>query len=283
MSSKVIIFFLIAFLLTSQTVKSEDSGNVPYFTDDDLLRYQTPSTTTERSYPDEEANRALKTPDNDKVKSTRTYKIKYTPYEGLTKRIIVSATFNDTYTAPAAIDTGAGVVLISLRLAEKLGLMSYDEGKVLWQASGIGGTTKALITILDSVSIGKARVEFVPVFIIDALSERFEALIGMDFLSNYSVYIDSSSSYLVLTELPHKKDFPAGHDKHWWISNFKRFKYYKDYWYKIMKSLEKQPDTPELIRLKAKVKKQFQEAERLFYKLNNYAIQNNVPQSWREY
>ncbi len=284
MSFRLLVLCLIGVILLVPATWAEDSGQVPYFTDEDLLKYKEHSSssfdTDNTSTPDKDTY-TQDIEDNKKPNTSRTYRVKYTPFEGLTKRIIVSATFNDTFVAPAAIDTGAGGVLISLRLAEKLGIMSYDEGKVLWQASGIGGSTKAFITILDSVSIGGAREEFVPVFIIESLSEHFDALIGMDFLSNYSVYIDTSSNYLVLTEIPDKKRFPAGHDRHWWISNFKRFKYYKEYWYKIYQLLKDNQKIP--ADLKSKLKKQYEEAEKLFYRLNSYAIDNNVPLSWRIY
>ncbi len=272
----IVVFILLLPLLAVNAI----GGDVPYFTDQDLLKYSkgNPSGASRQS---DSSFQSVNPPSG---KAQRVYRVKYTPFEGLTRRIIVKATFNDTVQSLAAIDTGADSVVISRRLAERMGIMENNEGKFLWQASGIGGTTLAFITILDSVSIGGARVEFLPVLITNNLSDQFDGLIGMDFLSNFSFYIDSRSHYLVLEEKGENKGLPAGRDRNWWLSNFKRFKHYREFWLRLVKEYSSRKQlSPRDREILQKLRNQYREAERLFYRLNNYAIENNVPLSWRVY
>ena len=272
-------FFASLFLLilSATVVLATTSQDVPYYTDYDLLRYSEGSDTPQE--PMKKENHPLFS--NSKA-PPKVYRVKYTPFEGITKRIIVTATFNDSFRALVAIDTGADSVVISRALAKRMGLLKDSEGKLLWQASGIGGSTSAIVTILDSVEIGGAKVEFVPVLITSSLSEHFDGLVGMDFLSNFSVFIDSKNSELVLEEKPERKKLPAGRDRHWWKANFRRFNHYRNFWLKTLKSFKESSTEMdgEILKL---LKRQYREAERLFYRLNNYAIEHNVPLSWREY
>ncbi len=275
----MIVSFLTFFFMFLPAVSTASDSNVPYYTDDDLIKYSDSYTASESSFKDGKVNNFHI---NTVFEHPKVYRVKYTPFEGITKRIIVAATFNDSYKTLVAIDTGADNVIISRALAEKMGLLDNSEGKLLWQASGIGGSTTAIITVLDSVEIGGARVEFVPVLITGSLSQQFDALVGMDFLSNFSVIIDSQNRQLVLEEKPEKKRLPAGRDKYWWKSNFKRFNSYRKYWLRVLRSFSKGKNEGDVETIEL-IKKQYQEAERLFYKLNNYAIEHNVPLSWREY
>ena len=115
------------------------------------------------------------------------YEVAYTPYEGSSKRVIIPVLFNGSVTAPIAIDTGAPGTIISVPLAEKIGLLGEDQGRLLISTGGIGGKAPAMRTIIDTIQVGGAKSFFVPTTVIAPLSKSFDGLLGLDFFSNYSV------------------------------------------------------------------------------------------------
>jgi len=218
------------------------------------------------------------------------YEVPYEAYEGRAKRIIISVTFNDSVTAPMALDTGSPGMLISPRLAEKLGIFNEDEGKLLITAGGIGGSAPAIRTIIDRVEVGGARDRFIPTTVIPSISSSFEGLIGMDFMSNYSISIDTKRKVLVFEELPPMPDSLGGHDEEWWRTNFQEFGSLRTAWKKYRDDLDKKisdapmnfgPITNNLKRLREFSEQQYKDADKLFDKLTQYARQYAVPMHWR--
>ena len=88
----------------------------------------------------------------------------------------------------------------------------------------------AILTIIDSVSVDRARANFVPTTVTASLSEEFQGLIGMDFVANYTVSIDSRKEVVVFTENPPRPNLRGGHDEAWWRKNFKQFRAASDHW-----------------------------------------------------
>ena len=60
------------------------------------------------------------------------------------------------------LDTGSPGLLISPDLAGRLDLINESDTELLITASGIGGSVPASLTVVDSVSVGGARSEFLP-------------------------------------------------------------------------------------------------------------------------
>src|SRR5262249_24926376 len=81
------------------------------------------------------------------------HEIAYDPYEGSTQRVIINVTLNGRVRAPLAVDTGAPHTVISRALAERLGLMDQTSARVWTQAAGIGGSTPAIRTIIDTIRV----------------------------------------------------------------------------------------------------------------------------------
>jgi hypothetical protein len=67
------------------------------------------------------------------------------------KRVIILIRINNSLTVPMALDKGATGMLISVGLAEKLGVYKKDEGKLLVYARGIGKPVPAIITVIDTI------------------------------------------------------------------------------------------------------------------------------------
>ncbi|MDX2252600.1 MAG: retropepsin-like aspartic protease [Nitrospira sp.] len=203
------------------------------------------------------------------------FSVPFEAYEGDAQRVIVQVTFNGSVTVPMAIDTGAPGLLISPKVAKKLGLFGHDEGMVLTAAGGIGGTVAVMRTFLDTVQVGGAKDTFIPATIMDSVSESFEGLIGMVFMSKYSFKIDSVKQVVIFEEVQPDPNAPGGRNERWWRSQFKELHAIRDAWEKL--SVGSHLDAEEqdfAIR-------QVRETEKLLGKLNRHASLNSVPQTWR--
>jgi hypothetical protein len=201
------------------------------------------------------------------------------PYrnQGSTRRVIIPVRFNDSVTVPMALDTGSPGMVISLGLAVKLGIFSRDSGTLLTQVSGIGGGALSILTIVDSVSVEGARDAFVPTNVMLNVFQDFEGLIGMDFLTNYMISIDTRKKVVVFQETEPWPGSRGGHDESWWRRTFEDFRIVRDRWKEHAKSSNQRPGSD----AEAFIEFQLREAERLLLRLDLYASDNAVPRHWR--
>ncbi len=102
------------------------------------------------------------------------------------------------------LDTGAVQTLISLELAQDLGI----EGQAVTgkQVIGASGRMYTLMSLVESLAVGSTALEHLPVMItdVDALSEligtRIEGYLGYDYLKHFSVTIDFEQETVDLTQ-----------------------------------------------------------------------------------
>jgi len=151
------------------------------------------------------------------------------------------------------------------------------------RAGGIGGSIPATRTIIDSIQVGGARVEFVPTTITGSISDVFEGLLGMVFVSNYSVNIDTMNHVIMFQQLPPRANMPGGHDERWWKVNFHEFAAYRTAWKRYLANLKNKRDGSQIAEQKKKAVSQYKEADKLFRKLERYASDNSAPMHWRKY
>jgi predicted aspartyl protease len=210
------------------------------------------------------------------------FEVFYQGFEGASRRIIVPVTFNESATANLLVDTGAPGLMISPQLAEKLGILDEQDNAIKITAGGIGGSVPAMLAVVDSIRIGEATAEFLPATITPIPSNAFEGLVGMDFLSNYRISIDSTRSVIAFEEMPARQDRPGGHDEIWWRSNFRIIDQSKSEWRQYLASLDN-TNTPsnETESLKKIAESQYAAAEKLHSRLEKFASDNAVPLSWR--
>lgn len=290
------IIFVIAFFCIFLGFHYAEAGEAVTFTDEDLDRYNSSSrkSSTSNSDLNERSYDQISEPAEDKRPKLRHFEIPFTAFEGLARRVIVSVTFNNSVTAPMLLDTGAPGMLISYELADQLNLFDKDNAGLMTSVGGIGGTAPGVISIVDSVQIGEARDSFVPATISASLSNQYRGLIGMDFMASYSVKVDHRKKILVFEELPPTSHMPGGHDEAWWRINFRRFAGLRSEWMQLRNDLDKWieqranrdmtvGEIDNISQLKKFVDGQCVEANKLFDKLNGYAIRNSVPMHWREY
>lgn len=252
------------------------------FTNEDLEKYKASSDTRTNADPGPSIDTPGLKISGDAKQALKQYVIPYTAYEGTSRRIIIPVTFNDRITAPMLLDTGAPGMHISYRLAEKLGVLEDNEGKLWISVSGIGGAVPAIYTIIDKISVGDTVNLFNPTVVSGTISNDFEGLIGMDFMANYSVRIDTKKHLLVLEELPKRPDMPAGHDEEWWRLTFRDFMQMRARWEKYREDLNKLSyDSARVEALKRFADKQYSTADELLNRLKVFAGEHAVPMEWR--
>jgi hypothetical protein len=222
----------------------------------------------------------------------RTFTVPYVAREGSANRVIIQVTFNDAVTVPMALDTGAPGTIISSSLAERLGLLKPNEGRLVTVAKGIGGQTAALVVVLNSLAVDKARTDFVLATVVTKLSEAFEGVVGMDFVAGYALELDTQRKLLVLKELPPGAASPGGHDERWWREAFGDIARQKTAWARLSErlteslrlgSLPQGLNATEAQLLADLAVDQNREIEVLAGKLERHASKHAVPREWRSY
>jgi len=219
--------------------------------------------------------------------SPRRFEVDYLSSEGNAQRVIVPVTFNRRVTAPMAIDTGATGLLISAALAEKLDLVSHDEGALLVWAAGIGGKRPVTRTIIDTIDIGGASQRYLSVRIMtEKLSDKFEGLVGMDFMSQYVMSIDAARHRVVFEERDLGPDVPGGHPESWWRASFADLRAWRELWKGHLLGIEQRiaegnGNHEQLVKLEDIARHQMGEADKLLDRLDRFASREAVPRHWR--
>ena len=104
----------------------------------------------------------------------------------------------------------------------------------------------------------------------------------MDFLANYRVSIDTNNNVVAFNELPPQSDKPGGHDETWWRSNFQRISNLRNDWIHYLDKMKTDDTVSHEKERRLKIaRKQYEEADKLYRKLERYARDNTVPTDWR--
>ncbi|MGH7782922.1 MAG: retropepsin-like aspartic protease family protein, partial [Candidatus Binatia bacterium] len=118
------------------------------------------------------------------------------PVQFAGRAAIVSAVLNRTLGAKLILDTGATSTVISRRVANLLSMR--PTGTAMGQT--VGGMITAPIARLASLKVGAAEIAELSVIVHDfARDARIDGLLGMDFLGQYHVGLDSQRHLLVLS------------------------------------------------------------------------------------
>jgi hypothetical protein len=263
--NKVILSTLII-LIAASFIFAEDRA----FNNNDLNKYKGTSN-NDSSEDQKNINEPNYSQNSFIVKEDRVQELKHyaVPYSGSSRRIIIPVTFNNRVTAPMLLDTGAPGMHISYGLAEKLGIIDSRENELRVMIGGIGGTTPAILTIIDRIDVGEAGADFIPTLVSDSISPNFEGLVGMDFMTKYSVRIDTRKRVVIFEELPQYLNMPGGHDESWWRSTFYNFRSIKSAWAGYRKSIVKQSSyTAQQREVKTFVNRQYEKANELNNRLS---------------
>jgi tetratricopeptide (TPR) repeat protein len=135
-----------------------------------------------------------------------------TPFDLIGNRPFINVTVNGKETLRFVIDTGASLSVISDKAAQKLGIRPVARGGNA-RAVGGTGTFPIIYGLLDSLTIGDAKIDLVPIYIRTVHStsdtpkdERADGYLGLSVLSNYGVTIDYQNRTLVLDRTPLREE-----------------------------------------------------------------------------
>ncbi|MFH1779060.1 MAG: retropepsin-like aspartic protease [Candidatus Omnitrophota bacterium] len=113
--------------------------------------------------------------------------------------LVVEVKLNDTVMCLMAVDTGASLVTISRSIASQLEIDFGGERNEIEMLLADGSKAKARMVNLKSVAVGNSRAEDILAAVMDrAPGPGIDGLLGMSFLDNFSVKIDSVNNALIL-------------------------------------------------------------------------------------
>jgi predicted aspartyl protease len=133
------------------------------------------------------------------------------PFELSNNRPVVEARLNNQKRPfRFVLDTGSGMCVISVEAADRLGLRPVARGG-LARAVGGGGRFEIVYGFLNSLQLGEARVENVPVYIRDFhhTQEKIDGYVGLSVLVKYLSTIDYGTSTLTLVRDPERASAAA--------------------------------------------------------------------------
>jgi len=119
--------------------------------------------------------------------------IRYTPGQP----IMVNVRLNGSASAQLMMDTGADRTLISPRALAAAGVsLSRPIGS--GQMHGVTGSDRMDFVVVNSIEIGEARVNRMPVASYEMPKARGDGLLGRDFLDQFNVSIDAARGEVTL-------------------------------------------------------------------------------------
>ena len=122
------------------------------------------------------------------------------PFELVNSRPVVQVRVNGSQkTLRFVVDTGAGMCVISEEAAERMGIRSVARGGMA-RAVGGEGRFEIVYGFLQSLHVGDARVERVPVYIRKFYNEQepVDGYIGLSVLGKYTTVVDYGGREMLL-------------------------------------------------------------------------------------
>jgi len=114
--------------------------------------------------------------------------------------MIVPAVINGSNNSTLLFDTGAGITVLSKEVAQSLGLRMEPSKSIKLRT--VAANVRAQMATLDSITVGDFTKTDFPVAVVDLGSENkkhFDGILGMDFLSTYTIHIDNQTSSIFLS------------------------------------------------------------------------------------
>lgn len=115
--------------------------------------------------------------------------------------LIVNAILNDKVTVSLIVDTGASLTVLSQEVAKQLGIGPKSALGEIDTVVADGRVVKAQAILLDSITVGKARVERSMAAVLPSSEFKVDGLLGMSFLKHFVVQVDAKNDLLILERL----------------------------------------------------------------------------------
>ena len=147
-----------------------------------------------------------------KIHRTAGKELTIVPFTVVNHRPFVNIMINGKGPLRFVVDTGASLSVISDKAAVRLGIRPVARGGNA-RAIGGSGTFPIIYGLLDSLQIGEARIDSVPVYIRTVHSapetpeeERADGYIGLSVMANYAVTLDYQAKQMTLDRTPIRDD-----------------------------------------------------------------------------
>jgi tetratricopeptide (TPR) repeat protein len=147
-----------------------------------------------------------------KIHRTSGKEISTLPFKQVNHRPFVNVIINGKGPLRFVVDTGASLSVISDKAAERIGIKAVARGGNA-RAIGGSGTFPIIYGVLDSIIIGEAKIEAVPVYIRTVHNasdtpeeEKADGYIGLSVLANYAVTLDYQSREMMLDRTPIREE-----------------------------------------------------------------------------
>jgi tetratricopeptide (TPR) repeat protein len=149
---------------------------------------------------------------NTKIHRTSGKELTAIPFELVNHRPFIKVTVNGRTPLRFVVDTGASLSVVSDTVAAQLGIKPVAHGG---NARAVGGTGSFPIVygVLDSITIGEAKIEAIPVYIRTIYSapdtpevEKADGYIGLSVLANYGVTLDYQAKQMTLDRTPIREE-----------------------------------------------------------------------------
>ena len=114
--------------------------------------------------------------------------------------MVVPVLLNESRNTSLLFDTGASITVLSTELARSLGLVAVA-GRTI-RLKTVAADVQAKVAKLDSITVGGLSRSDFPVAVVDFDFDkrvRFDGILGMDFLGNYTIRIDNKANRIFLT------------------------------------------------------------------------------------
>ncbi|MGH9800861.1 MAG: aspartyl protease family protein, partial [Blastocatellia bacterium] len=134
------------------------------------------------------------------------------PFELINNRPFIKIMINGKGPFRFVVDTGASMSVLSDKTAERLGVKPVARGGSA-RAIGGSGTFPILYGLVDSIQMGEARIDTVPIYIRTVYStadtpesERSDGYLGLSVLSQYAVTLDYKTQQMLLDHSPLREE-----------------------------------------------------------------------------
>jgi len=163
------------------------------------------------------SNKPLRSSYSPSTLGGREYVIPLIPTAG--GNFLVEVVFNDRVKALLMVDTGASLVTISGKLAKRLGYRTNSQSAQI-PFTTAGGMVWMPMLALDTVQVGPAQVDLVEASVNNQLG-GMDGLLGMSFLGDFRVEMDTARSQMILRPLGDPGDPQwAGKSALWWKTRY---------------------------------------------------------------
>ncbi len=149
---------------------------------------------------------------NTKIHRTGGKEVTTVPFELVNHRPFIKLMVNGKGPLRFVVDTGASLSVISDKIAARFGVKPVARGGNA-RAVGGSGSFPILYGLLDSITIGEAKIEAIPVYIRTIHSapdtpeiERADGYIGLSVLANYGVTLDYQAKQMTLDRAPIREE-----------------------------------------------------------------------------